>query len=164
MDISTALASITAAIDMARAGLEARDNAKVQSALIDVHSKLLSLSIACTSLSETNFALRQALEEANTLNRQLQAKAQERERYVPAEICPGSYAYASKPLDGRQNEPAHYLCQPCYDADVKSVLRHTPARTGVDAHWTCPANTMHRITHHGTAHRVNFRPSTDPYA
>lgn len=150
IEISAALSSAKALLDIAKGAVDARDDAKVRGALADLQLKLFDAMSAALAAQEKNAAL---LEQTAELRRELQElkqKSEERDRYTLTQLCAGAYAYANDPAQDGKSEPAHYLCQACFDKGVKAVLRYTPPRMGSDGSWVCPEQKEHRIQHHGT--------------
>lgn len=149
-DLHTALTSAMQLIGLAKVAIDARDEAKAKSALMDLTLKLNDVSISALSSTEKAMTLQNSLREAQDENRALKLAAEERQGYVLTEVCPGSHAYKSKAGQDGDDTPAHYLCQPCYDKRIKSVLRFSRASTTHNAHWTCPEEARHGLVQHGT--------------
>lgn len=153
IEIAPVLASLFQISQLAKSALEARDDAKVQSALIDLNAKLHDLSLSALASVEKAGTLQTELAAAREEARRLQAVLDERASYALKELRAGACAYVST----RDDVPQHFLCQPCYDKGVKAILRHQPAKAGVLEHWTCPEGGVpHTIGVPGTAlrHRV----------
>ncbi|MFM0068740.1 hypothetical protein [Paraburkholderia aspalathi] len=81
----------------------------------------------CLTLSGELTALRQ---QVTNLRNQLT----DRKRYALEQITPGSFAYGSR-FAVEANEARHFLCAPCFDQGVRSILqfehfwhRHTMLR------------------------------------
>lgn len=155
IEIAGALTGAKTLLDMAKAALDARDDAKVRQALIDAQGQLLEAMSAALDIKTRASALFEQLEAAKGEVRELKAQIEDRARYALTEIRPGAHAYASKPAQEGQGEPAHYLCQPCYDKGVKSVLRSEPPREGRNGSYTCPAAQQHTIT---LSNALPFKP------
>lgn len=67
---------------------------------------------------------------------------------------------AKATLDVLSQEPTHYLCQPCYEAGAKVVLRHEDsAMLGLMC--VCPMHGAHSF-HLGAAHRTLGRSVISP--
>jgi len=116
---------------------------------METQSKLLSqvitLQQTLMQLQSENHSLLNLKHEAEQLALELQAKLAERSRYELYELAPGKLVYAPKP-DANDAQPAHYLCQNCYDKGIKSVLR----RIGPSAHdsqisWMCAERGEHNL-------------------
>lgn len=138
-------------IGIAKVALDARDEAKLRSALTDLTLKLNDVSISALASTERAMALQNTIRDLEDEARRLKLEATERERYALTEIRPGALAYKSKHVDGRQDEPTHYLCQPCYDKGVKAMLRYTAPVQGGEGKWLCPeGGAPHTIVHTGT--------------
>jgi hypothetical protein len=142
MEINSALIGVKSLIDLAKAALDARDDAKVKDALISMQDRLYEATSAALSAQEKVAALQDTATKLKDDLREIQAQVHEKERYPLAEVRPGAYAYAYHPVDDGKTEPAHYLCQNCYDAKIKSVLR----RSTNDRILQCAHNSAHNIT------------------
>ncbi len=154
-ELNFALTHAMQLVGLAKLAIEARDDAKAKSALMELTLKLNEVSISALASTEKAMTLQNALREVQDENRALQLQAEERQRYTLAELCPGAYAYKRKPAQEGDDTPPHYLCQPCYDKGVKAVLRFQEARTGTDAHYTCPEG--------GTPHGIKIRDTGLPH-
>lgn len=93
-----------------------------------------------------------AIEQADALRaareriRELEAKEREGQRYQLVEMVPdtGAFAYRLRPaaeLDERRDEPVHFLCQPCFDSGIKTVLQRAPSGNA----FSCPSVETHRV-------------------
>lgn len=158
LGIPAAVGAIRASLEIARLAVNARDDAKVQTALIDANMKLLDLSTAALALSEKNNALLASLAALQREKDQIESKLEERAQYELCEVVAGSFVYARKAANG-DVQPMPYLCQPCYDKGVKTILR------AVDRHmfgpaFQCVENDAHTISTGGEAspRQPRFRP------
>lgn len=162
MELATAIASAKATLELVLLAAKARDAAKLEAATLELRSQLFAMSDIAMAYIEKNVALvtsNAALQEANAEHvraiAELEQKLVERERYALHELRPGAFVYSPKASQAAPDQSAmaaHYLCQPCYDKGLKAVLRFHPARTGTDAHYTCPEGGMaHTIALPGTA-------------
>lgn len=122
IEISVALASLKATIDIARIGIEARDDAKAKHALSAMAGLLFDANMSALALSERTRALDAQLAQATQQLRDLQERVRQQERYVIQELRQGAFVYAYRPLEG-DSTPGHYVCQNCFDKGITSVLR-----------------------------------------
>lgn len=159
---TSAWASLKAAADMLKIGVDARDDAKVKAATIELREKLFELSGVAMNYVSENAALTLEIAALKlTQAKELEAKTaaedwrRERERYALHALASGVLAYAVKPGQEREGEPLHYACQPCLDKHVKSILQ--PQNRLL----ICPADTRHNIRteHPGQA---QYGPGVDP--
>lgn len=148
IDIAAAISSTSTLLGIAKGALAARDDAKAQQAITDVQLKLLDVSTAALSLSQTNIALTDEIRLLKDQAHQAQMKTRDRDGYEIAEVCPGAHAYKSKPAKEGASVPLHYLCQPCYDKGVKAMLRFHQTE-GWGKEWACPENEAHNIRQYG---------------
>lgn len=150
MDLAGAISGVGALLQIAEVAIKARDDAKAKQAIADVQIKLLDLSTAALAMAQTNISLTDEIRLLKEENQQLQMKASEREGYALAEISPGVYAYKSQPVEGREDSVPHYVCQPCYDKGVKSVLRYFNNKgdswTSPHKVWQCPVERSHEFS------------------
>jgi len=127
-EINAAIGAATTAINILKTAVEARDDAKIKAAVIDISIRLLDVSTSADNLAAENGTLQGNLHSAQAELRELREKVTERDRYTLSKL--GSlgefYAYklrAPAELSDRTDEVPHYVCQPCFDGGKKSVLR-----------------------------------------
>lgn len=150
-ELTTALSSAMQLIGLARLAVDARDDAKAKAALTDLTQKLNDVSISALASTERAMSLQVKLGEAQEEARLLRQRASEREKYSLVEVCPGSFGYASLTSTVGESAQMHFLCQPCYDKNVKSIFRFAKASSSHNEHWDCPEGGIaHRITKYGT--------------
>lgn len=123
VEIGTAIASARALIDIAKAGLEARDDAKVQAALIDLNAKLLDASTAALDSLSKASKLHVELSQLKEAHASLQRRLDEKDSYRLSSVAFGKHAYELKPELAQQGNQHHYVCQGCFDAGKKFVLQ-----------------------------------------
>lgn len=125
IEIGAALSSARALLNIATAAIEARDDAKLKAALIDLNSKLMDASLVALNTIGKSAELQAALHVAQREKADLQRQIDERSRYTLAKISEDRevFAYVSQPAQEGDDAPPHYLCQLCYDKGVKAVLQ-----------------------------------------
>ncbi|WP_159918008.1 hypothetical protein [Pantoea sp. 18069] len=142
--ISGITASIGAARDIAKGMSALRDSTLINertSALLEQLLKaqegLLSHNAALLQLQGEHFEAREKL-------RKLEEAGRERGRYSLFQLRPGQFAYRvnlvpqqSGADEPASTEPLHYVCQPCFDKGIKSVLTGT-FMMGVPNGLVCP--------------------------
>lgn len=144
LEITTALSGVSGTLDLLKTAVAARDAAKIEAALQDMSSRLTEALMSGLASVETAKALQAKLVAAERKNAELEKQLADQAMYELHELRPGAFAYRSKPaLDGRE-APTHYLCQPCRDQGIKTLLRKDPAPWAGEP-WTCPANKRHDI-------------------
>lgn len=143
LEITAALSGLRALVGMAGAALEARDDAKAKQAIADMSERLLGAYDAALGLAENARALRMCADEAEADLAKLKAQLSERSRYQLAKVSATGdfFAYQLRPaaeLLERQDEPMHFLCQPCFDIrGHKAVLKTVPI--GLRRYMACPS-------------------------
>ena len=145
MELATALSSARAALDLLQIGLKARDDAKVQEATEALRARLLDVTDRAMLFQDRNAALMEANAVQRDRIRDLERQVEDRARYALHELRPGAFAYALSPAHAGVGNPAHYLCQPCYDKGVKSMLRYSEGHDWVHGKWHCPEEARHVI-------------------
>ena len=112
---------IGAARALADAVLKTRDTVKYGPVIAQMNEQLINVQGGLVTHNAEMMELQQKYYAACDELRRLKAVAAERECYSLHEIGPGVFAYR---LDtSKKSEPLHYLCQPCFDKGVKSVLQ-----------------------------------------
>ncbi|MDD5297645.1 MAG: hypothetical protein PHU46_12100 [Rhodocyclaceae bacterium] len=128
--INGAFTSLKLAKDIGLAAMELRDWNKMASEIAKMNTELFKAHDALFGLQRTLFELDGNYRDtARELDKAQEALA-ERGRYALFEIGLGQFVYRVElPELGRNDggpaivEPTHYLCQPCFDAGRKMVLR-----------------------------------------
>lgn len=133
MELASALTSFSALMELGKSAISARDDVKIKAALNGAEKKyseaidaVLSLQERLLQAQEQIAALQKSIVQANNALRDAEIKAKERSGYELVNLCTGGdhfHAYKRQPADGAQSNQVHYLCQPCYDKEVKSVLQ-----------------------------------------
>lgn len=139
MDISSALTGAKAAYDILATSISARDDAKIQAALTDLQRKHADLTASAMAHIEKAFKLQSDLLKAREEIVSLKAQIDKKESYDLFEISIGKFCYKSN----KDEVPLHYLCQPCWDKGIKSVLHFHSARHGWPAKMTCSTDNKH---------------------
>lgn len=142
MDLTTAVASASTALELLKNALKARDQNLTDKAIADMVDQLRNVNMAALEASqEALTGVREArkadlrIAELEAEVRELKSKADERDKYHLVQVGNNSFAYTLKevPPDGQQR---HYLCQACYDNSGKNVvLQRIPGRSILK----CPA-------------------------
>lgn len=146
MDISLVTGAVTA-IKVARqigsAALKVRDFNQFAGTIAEINDQLLKAQESLFAHNADMMDLQQKYFEACEELRKLKATAAERGRYSLRELAQGVFAYqlnASSTAES-EGEPSHYLCQPCFDKGIKSVLQDKHNSGPVYLHCTiCDAN------------------------
>lgn len=168
MDLSFfigATSALKGAKDIGSALLEMRDFNQSASKIVDLNRFLLQAQESLFAHNTQLLQLQNEHCEASQELRKLKEALAERGRYSLVEITEGSYAYKSKVVQAESaasspvaSEPEHYLCQPCYDKGVKSVLqRKVPLGDVFLACTICGAEYSTGLTEPQEPIRLNFR-------
>ena len=148
MDFSTAISGALGMVQIADAALKARDNAKASQAIADIQLKLVELSMSALAVTEKNISLVNEVRSLQDELNELKIKASDRDDYILGEVCMGVQAYKPKKFETGRDNPFHYLCQPCFDKGIKSMLRYRPYFDRDDPHenyveWQCLEDSKH---------------------
>ncbi len=134
MNLIEAFTAAKAAYDLAAVAIQARDDVKIQSAMVDLREKMWDMSAtgltqveALHRLELETQKLRMKLADAERAKAELEAKLEEETKYQITEIRPGVWAYclvdhANAPVEQRPN-----FCATCYSNGKKVPLRYYPA-------------------------------------
>lgn len=129
-EIGLLISTLTGAKQLAQAALDLRDFnaqaaaiAKINGELLKAQDQLFVHQSQLLQLQEQHFEAREEL-------RKLKEAQSERQRYSLFDLGNGQFVYRvniapeeSGAGDPTGAEPLHYLCQPCFDGGVKSVLQ-----------------------------------------
>lgn len=130
MDISLvtgAVTAIKAARQIGSAALKVRDFNQFAGTIAEINEQLLKAQESLFEHNADMMDLQQKYFEACEELRALRKAATERDKYSLCEISPRVFVYRAKVSTGtaaEDAEPLHYLCQPCFDKGVKSVLQN----------------------------------------
>ena len=120
MDVSTLVASISAAAELAKLLVNERDRQKaaaIESQLTDkITQAQIQLSQVLGAVIEKDGRIQVLTERV----RELEAEQSEKQRYRLAKLgaVGDFFAYELRPaaeLVERSDEPPHFICQPCFD-------------------------------------------------
>jgi len=126
--MASALASLNAAKDIAKAMIGLRDASAFQSKMIEFQSKILDAQSSAFAANDERTALVERVGELEEEVARLKAWDAEKQKYKLTEVCVGAFAYVPKP-DAGSTEPVHWLCASCYQDGKKSLLQdqgHVP--------------------------------------
>lgn len=138
LTIGGAIASLKTAGEIAGAFVGLRDQAMIQTKVIELQSVILAAQSSAMSAQSEQFALLDAKRGLEAKIAELEAWDREKERYQLQEIGRGSFAYALK-ADAQGTEPAHMICPNCYQQRRKSLLQATDTVTMRLRTHRCPA-------------------------
>lgn len=126
-EIASALTGATAALNLIKAGIKARDDARVQAALTDMADRLTAATMAALEMSQRMRALDAQIADLAAQLRDAEQRQAQRERYVLRQIRPGLFVRSAKASDDGLT-PAHDVCQACFgdSGKVISVLQASP--------------------------------------
>lgn len=127
-EIASLLTGLNGAISLVRALVNERDRQKAASIESDLTDRILQTQAKLAEVLGTIIEKDGTIQALSERIRVLESDQSEKARYRLAKV--GSigdfFAYELRPaaeLPERSDEPAHFLCQPCFDAGNKGVLR-----------------------------------------
>jgi hypothetical protein len=121
--IGGALASLSAASQIAKGLLGVRDAAMIQDKIIELQAKIPSAQQSAFAANVAQSALLERVRELETEVAEVKAWETEKQRYQLADVGLGSLAYVLKP-EAQDAEPVHTICPGCYQKRKKSILQH----------------------------------------
>lgn len=151
-EIAGAIASLNLAFNILRGAVEARDDAKIKAAQIDLQEKLLSASTTALSQVQSTHALeleaqtlRTELEQAKARVQTVERELEKRSAYTMAQPAPGKWARI--PVGTTAGEPSTtaYFCAACYATGKEVPLQHKNASPGFPAYLVCPMEGTHTL-------------------
>lgn len=127
-EFGVGLSAIKTALDIAKGMLDMKNEAEINSAVIDIQRQLLEANAAYSALTSR---IRELEEESMRMKNW----EGEKQRYQLTELPPGIFAYVIKPgMEGA--EPVHHICANCYNKNVKSLLHNLGSSNGL-TRWKC---------------------------
>lgn len=131
MDFSMFVSALAGAKETAGLLINERDRQKAAAIQVDLTEKITQAQLQLLEVISATTQQAEALRVARERIGELEADQREKHRYRLVEASPGSgvFAYRLRPaaeLGERTDEPVHFVCQPCFDAGRKAVLRLSP--------------------------------------
>lgn len=128
MDVSLLISSISSAMELGRLLVNERDRQKAAAIEVNLTDKLIQAQALVSQVLGAIIEKDGLVQVLSERVRELETQQSERARYELAKlgVVGEQFAYRLRPaaeLAERNNEPPHFLCQPCFDAGKKSVLR-----------------------------------------
>jgi formylmethanofuran dehydrogenase subunit E len=121
-EISAAVASAKAALDIAKASHGLTNYNELVSAVSEVNAKLMDATTVALASLEKQTALTSEIAELKEKLREVENWEGQMKRYALFQFPTGALAYALQP-GMEQNQPLHYLCASCVDKKQKSTLQ-----------------------------------------
>ena len=130
VEISAFIASASSIFELGKVILNARDGHISAAIKADFTEKLIAGQAQLAQVLGTIVEQEGRIQTLTKRVRELEAEQSEKARYRLAKIgaVGEQFAYQLRPaaeLVERADEPPHFLCQPCFDAGKKSVLRQS---------------------------------------
>src|SRR5580700_3173673 len=136
-EIGAGLASLKAALELAKGLNAVAGEAKINEVKIGLQGHILDAQQALSDAREAHTA---DIDRIHGLEQEivcLKDWEAEKQRYQLEEVVIGTFAYSPKP--GMENgEPRHGLCANCFQQGEKSILNRKPLLTGRDVVLECP--------------------------
>jgi Zn finger protein HypA/HybF involved in hydrogenase expression len=139
-DIRGALGALQSASNIIKTLAGLRSEGERSTKLIELQSQIVA---AQASAIQANLAQSNLIDRVHQLEAQIaqmEAWSAEKQRYELKAISTGAFAYALK-TDASGTEPAHYICQPCYEKGKKRILQFNPSAmvdVGIPHTLKCP--------------------------
>ncbi|MEG2469012.1 MAG: hypothetical protein RSB86_16680 [Comamonas sp.] len=131
MDVSTLVASVSGAAELAKLLVNERDRQKAAAIEVQLTDKITQAQIQLSQVLGAVIEKDGRIQVLAERVRELEAEQSEKLRYRLAKlgVLGDFFAYELRPaaeLVERSDEPAHFICQPCLDIrQQKSILRAT---------------------------------------
>ena len=129
-EIGLLISTLTNAKQLAQAAMDLRDFNSQTAAITEINGQLLKAQEQLFVHQSQLLQLQEQHFEAREELRKLKEAQAERERYSLFDVGEGQFVYRvnlvpeqSGAAEPAAAEPLHYLCQPCFDGRVKSVLQ-----------------------------------------
>jgi hypothetical protein len=147
VELNSVIAAFTAAKDLGLALVSERDRHKAAAIQIEFTEKIVQAQANLLQVLGIATEQAEALRTARERVGELEAGQREAQRYQLVEVVAGRgiYAYRLRPaseLDERRDEPVHFLCQPCFDRGIKSVLQRSLNGNSL----VCSGSEAHRLS------------------
>ena len=128
-EVSAAMSSIKAAMDIAKGVAGLKSDTEINLAVIEIQRTLLEAQLAAFEDRERQSALQNRIAELEADLTRVHQWTASKARYQLTETATGSLVYALKP-ECANGDPDHRLCVKCFDEDRKSVLQVITRNSG----------------------------------
>jgi len=133
------LGTVKSAYDLVRTIQADVKDARLQSAISELLTKLNDVLFQLGDLRSTTLKLERENEQLRLENNQMKQWNQDKEQYVLKQLGPGTFVYAAKEAEQTPSEAKDsscYLCPHCYDRREKVILQFSSF--GFDGtHYVC---------------------------
>jgi hypothetical protein len=146
--------------DLVQGIISARDSVIVQSKVIELQGIIVDAMGAAMDARTEQAALLDRVSELEKEIAKLKTWEAEKQNYELKEVAPRVFAYSIKEAM-RGTEPAHQICQNCYNNGFKSILQHEtkfPGRCDVLACHACGSDIY--LTGHPLPDHFKAKPSS----
>lgn len=130
-DITGAISGIATTFKVLRGAIDARDDALIRNAQIDMQQQLLeALSTAASQIQTVNALeleaqqLRTQLVQANALHQEAKRELKKRVAYKLAQPAPDKWAYVLASETGTSTETTTYFCATCYAEHLEVPMQY----------------------------------------
>ena len=130
IDVPTMMGTFKAMIDIAQSMLSMRDSGKINSAVIELQTKILAAQSEQMSLVSRVQELEQRISDADEWNA-------EKQRYTLRDFGEETFAYVLK-SEASGGEPPHKLCVNCFHQRHKAVLQRQGRKLNGQDIYICP--------------------------
>lgn len=138
LTISGAIASLKTAGEIAGAFVGLRDQAMIQTKVIELQSVILAAQSSAMSAQSEQFTLLETKRRLEAKIAELETWEAEKQRYELKQIGRASICYVLKP-EVAGSEPPHMICTNCYQHGRKSILLSTGELVKMERESVCPA-------------------------
>lgn len=120
--IGAMVGSLNAARQITKAMLSIRDQAMIQSKVIELNTEILTAQSSAFAANATQTALLDQIRDLEKKIADLEAWEAEKKRYQLKDVGNGAMAFSLKP-GMEESEPPHSICANCYSNGLKSILQ-----------------------------------------
>ena len=121
--ISQTFTSLQSASQLAKALIGLRDSAMIDAKVIELRDHLIEAQGSTMQAQTEQSALIQEVRDLKKQITDMENWGKEKQRYQLIEPWAGCFVYALKE-SSKETEPAHYICEHCYQGGRKSILHN----------------------------------------
>lgn len=139
-DIGSALGALQSASNIIKTLAGLRNEGERSAKLIELQNQIVAAQTSAIQATSAQSSLIDRVHELEAQIAQMETWSAEKQRYELKTVSAGAFAYALK-ADASGAEPAHYICQPCYEKGKKRILQFNPSAmidVGIPNTLKCP--------------------------